>query len=177
MKYSIIIGLIVLLPSLLTAQSPASIKRKADKLFGQKDYQGALRLYDQVKEKYVKDTDLKYNIGVCHYHLYSMDECISYLTFYAKNDNKPEAMVHYYLANAYHLKHDFKEAATYYKNYIRSLDADDPQRAWYKNLIMQCTNGPKVEQISSNAIVATLGNQINSTYDDYRVCILSLIHI
>lgn len=170
MKYHFIIGLFVLLPSFLMAQSSASIKRKADKLFDKKDYKAALSFYEQIKEKYVKDTDLKYNIGVCHYHLYQMVDCISYLTFYAKNDNKPTPKVHYYLAKAYHLQHAFKDAAKYYKNYIRSLDEDDPQRDWYKNLIIQCTNGPKVEQMNSNAIVATLGDQINSSYDDYRVC-------
>lgn len=170
MKYLNLFILLLLFQSQLVAQSPNKVKKEAEKLFSEKEYQKSLDEYNKIKEKYVKDIDLKYNIGICYYHLNNMEEAIVYLKFYSENSTKPAAKTYYYLAKAQHAKNDFRAAAMYYKNHLRTLDADDPQRAQFKRLIIQCTSGPKVQQINSAAIVSTLGADINSAYDDYRIC-------
>jgi outer membrane protein OmpA-like peptidoglycan-associated protein len=170
MKYVGLFIILLLFQSQLVAQSPSKIKKEAEKLFSEKEYEKSLDEYNKIKEKYVKDIDLKYNIGICYYHLNNMEEAIVYLKFYSENSNKPAAKTYYYLAKAQHAKNDFRAAAMYYKNHLRTLDADDPQRAQFKRLIIQCTSAPKVQQINSAAIVSTLGVDINSAYDDYRIC-------
>jgi outer membrane protein OmpA-like peptidoglycan-associated protein len=170
MKYLALFILLLFTQAQITAQSPSKIKKEAEKLFSQKEYQKSLTEYNKIKEKYVKDVDLKYNIGLCYYYLNNMEESIVYLEFYSKNANKPAPKTYYYLAKAHHVTNDFRAAALYYKNHLRSLDTDDPERAKFKRLIIQCTSGPKIEQINSAAVVSTLGVEINSAYDDYRVC-------
>ena len=169
MKYFVLF-ILFLSQSILWAQSPNKIKKEAEKLFLEKEYEKSLTEYNKIKEKYIKDIELKYNIGICYFHLNNMDEAIVYLEFYSKNTNKPAPKTYYYLAKAHHALNKFRQAALYYKNHLRTLDADDPQRAQFKRLIVQCTSGPKIEQINSAAIVSTLGVEINSSYDDYRIC-------
>lgn len=170
MKYFGLFIILLVAQAHLVAQSPSKIKKEAERFFNEKEYQKSLTEYNKIKEKYVKDIDLKYNIGICYYYLNNMEEAIVYLKFYSENANKPAPKTYYYLAKAHHAKNDFRAAALYYKNHLRTLDIDDPQREKFKRLIMQCTSGPKIEQINSAAIVSTLGVEINSAYDDYRIC-------
>ena len=170
MKYFGLFILLLVTQTQLMAQSPSKIKKEAERLFNEREYQKSLTEYNKIKEKYVKDIDLKYNIGICYYYLNNMEEAIVYLKFYSENTNKPASKTYYYLAKAHHAKNDFRTAALYYKNHLRTLDTDAPQRDLFKRLIVQCTSGPKIEQINSAAIVSTLGVEINSPYDEYRVC-------
>lgn len=152
------------------AQSPNKIKKEADKLFQAKLYQKSLTEYKKIKDKYAKDMEIKYNIGVCYFHTSNMPQAITYLNFYSKNSNKPITLTYYYLAKAEHYQNNFDVAAHYYKKYLRTLSSDAPERAELKRRIIQCTNGPKIEQINSSSIVTTLGTGINSPYDDYKLC-------
>lgn len=150
-------------------QSSAKIKRQADRSFEEARYQQALLAYQKVKDKYTKDLEVKYRMGVCYFHLGSYDQSIDYLTFYTNNNHKPESRSAYYLAKAHHYLNAFDYAAQYYKVYLRTLDKDDPERANFKRLILQCTAGTKIEQINSRAIVTPLGAGLNSPFDDYRL--------
>lgn len=169
MKYVALFIILLFIQTPLNAQSPSKIKKEAERLFLEKEYHKSLNEYNKIKEKYVKDIDLKYNIGLCYYHLNNMKEAIVYLEFHSKNTTKPVDKTYYYLAKAHHVQNDFRSAALYYKNHLRTLNSDHPDRGQFKRLIMQCTSGPKVEQINSVAVVSTLGVEINSAYDDYRI--------
>ncbi|CAA6828883.1 MAG: Outer membrane lipoprotein omp16 precursor [uncultured Aureispira sp.] len=170
MKYLALFIVLLFTQTQIVAQSPSKIKKEAEKLLSEGKYQKSLTEYNKIKEKYVKDINLKYNIGLCYYHLNNMKEAIVYFKFHGEQANKPIAKTYYYLARAHHAKNDFRAAALYYKNHLRTLSSDDPKRAHFKRLIIQCMSGPKVEQINSAAIVSTLGVEINSAYDDYRIC-------
>ncbi|MCH2022948.1 MAG: OmpA family protein [Saprospiraceae bacterium] len=151
-------------------QSPAQIKKSADKLFKVFAYENALTDYKKIEANYINNINLKYQMGVCFFHLNRLDECIEYLDFYTKNSSSFKVKTNYYLARSYHLQHKFRAAALYYKRHLKSLTKKDPERAKFKNLILQCTNGPKIEQINSNAIVSSLGEEINTSYDEYKPC-------
>jgi len=170
MKNCFLIFIISFAPFVLLAQSPAKIKRTGDKLFDIKEYKEALSHYEQIKEVSVKDIDLKYRLGVCYFHLNQITQSILYLDFYTKNSTKLKPKTNYYIARAYHLQNEFKKAASYYKKHLKELSSTDPQRQVFKRLIVQCTNAPKLQQINSAAIVSTLGDKVNSPYDEFRPC-------
>jgi tetratricopeptide (TPR) repeat protein len=170
MKNCFLIFIISFAPFVLFAQSPVKIKRTGDKLFDTKEYKEALSHYDQIKELLVKDIDLKYKLGVCYFYLNQFNQSILYLDFYAKNSTQPKPKTNYYIARAHHLQNEFKKAANYYKKYLKELASTAPQRQIFKRLIVQCMNGPKLEQINSGAIVATLGDKVNGPYDEFRPC-------
>lgn len=150
-------------------QSPAKIKRQADRLFESQKYKESLTEYHKIKTKYTDDLEVKYRMGVCFFQLGTYPKSIDYLTFYTNNSHKPEDKAAYYLARAHHLSDAFPYAAEYYKAYLRTLDPEDPQRPHFKRLILQCTAGEKIQQINARAIVTPLGNLINSAFDDYRI--------
>ncbi|BDS11144.1 OmpA family protein [Aureispira anguillae] len=170
MKYISSLSIVLLFCATLTAQSPNKIKKEADQLFASKNYEKSLNEYNKIKNKYTKDIDIKYKIGVCYFYTNNMDEAIIYLKFYSQNSPKLAPLTNYYIARAYHHQNNFRTAVHYYKNHLRTLASNAPERERLKRLIIQCTNGPKVEQINSGAIVATLGTKINSNADDYRIC-------
>lgn len=150
-------------------QVPAKIKRQADRFFEASQYKKSLKEYQKITDKYTDDLEVKYRMGVCYFQLGVYPKSIDYLTFYTNNSYKPEDKAAYYLARAHHLSDAFPYAAEYYKAYLRTLDPEDPQRAHFKRLILQCTAGDKVQQINARAIVTPLGNLINSAFDDYRI--------
>ena len=111
MKYLALFVLLLFAPVALVAQSASKIKKEAEKLFAEKEYQKSLNEYNKIKEKYIKDIDLKYNIGRCYYHLNNMEEAIVYLKFHSENATKPAPKTYYYLAKAHHVTNDFRAAA------------------------------------------------------------------
>lgn len=171
MKHSLAL-LLCLLGYLMpvTGQSAAKIKRQADQLFEEKRYEESLAEYYKIKEKDKQDASIYYNIGVALFETNDYVNSIKTLHQYRQQTRKALPMAAYYLARANHLQDSFLIAAKYYKQYLRNLEEEAPQRPALKRLILQCVNGPKIQQINSRAIVTGLGTAINSTEDDYRIC-------
>lgn len=159
----------------LTAQSAAKIKRQADQLFEDKNYEKSLEEYYKIQEKYGKDGLVNYNMGIAFFETYAYTKSIHFLQKHLEFSKKAEPLANYYLARAYHLQDSFLTAAQYYKQHLKTLEEDAPQRPIFKRLILQCLHGPKIQQINSRAIVTGLGNAINSPADDYRVCLNPLL--
>jgi len=111
----------ILSQAIVIAQSPAQIKRSADKLFKVFAYKNALTDYEKIEASYVNNITLKYQMGVCFFHLNRLEECIKYLDFYTKNSTTFKVNTNYYLARSYHLQHKFRAAALYYKRHLKSL--------------------------------------------------------
>jgi len=155
---------------LLAQDSPQKIKKKGILYFEQQEYKKALYYFDQIKEKFVKDMDLKRMIGLSYYELSNMSKALTYLTFYIENERKVAPKIYYRIARIYHLSDAFRKAAKFYKRYVRELAQGTPERQMAKRLILQCTYGAKLQHRSSKAVVSTLGDEINSPADDYRIC-------
>ncbi len=158
----------ILLTITVNAQSPAQLKKEADKLYKIEDYREALKKYEQIKEHYVKNIAFKYNVGICYFNVQNIKQAITYLEYYNENIKKAKSLTNFYLARSYHLNEEFEKAADYYKRHLKTLQLKDSKRTYFKQLILQCMNGPKVRQIQSGAIVSSLGAEINSSEDDYR---------
>lgn len=169
-------GSFSLLPSTpLIAQPAAKIKRQADQLFESKNYEKSLTEYYKIQEKYKDDEGVNYNMGVAFFETYNYNQSILHLKKHLQSTKKANSTANYYLARAYHLQDSFLIAAQYYKQHLRDLEEDAPQRPIFKRLILQCLHGPKIQQINSKAIVTGLGSAINSPADDYRICLNPLL--
>lgn len=176
MKYSFVLFLFFFCNITPTwTQSVTKIKRQADQLFENKLYKESLTEYYKIKEKYKKDATLYYNMGIALFKTNNYSKSIQLLQQHLKQTKKTLPLTSYYLARAYHLRDSFMTAALYYKQYLRSLGQEAPERTLIKRLILQCVNGSKIQQINSKAIVTNLGKEINSPYDDYRVCFNPLL--
>ncbi len=176
MKYNTVLVLFFfscIAPSL--GQSPAKIKRMAEDFFEKEKYQKSLAEYYKIKEKYKEDGGLYYNMGVALFYTQQYAASVQALKQHVQLARRPAPKSAYFLARSYHLQDSFLTAAQHYKQYLRNLEADSPQRPVFKRLILQCINGPKIQQINARAIVTGLGQEINSPYDDYRICINSLL--
>ncbi len=150
------------------AQSPSKIKKGADKLFKELQYETALAAYLNIKDHYIKNIPLKAQIGQCYFYTEQYSKSIEYLEFYLDNIKKPEKESYRLLAKAYHLLHNFEKAAFYYKEQLQTLSKNDPQRTALKAVILQCMGGAAVANKASGAIVSNLGPSINSKSNDYR---------
>jgi outer membrane protein OmpA-like peptidoglycan-associated protein len=153
------------------SQSPAKIKRQAEHFFEEKQYEKSLNEYNKIKDKYLEDALLHYNMGASFFELHDYPQSIQHLQNHLQYARKTAPLSHYYLARAYHLQDSFLTAAQCYKQHLRTLSKDAPERSTIKRFILQCLNGPKIQQINSRAIITGLGQEINSPADDYRICL------
>ena len=152
-------------------QSAAKIKRQAEQLFEEKKYKESLNEYNKIKKKYSEDPLMYYNMGASFFELNDYPQSIQHLQAHLQYARKTTPLGHYYLARAYHLQDSFLTAAQHYKQYLRNLSNDAAERSSIKRFILQCLNGPKIQQINARAIVTGLGQEINSPTDDYRICL------
>lgn len=152
-------------------QSDAKIKRQAEQFFAENKYEKSLNEYNEIKDKYSEDALMYYNMGASFFELNNYPQSIKHLKKHLQYARKTAPLSHYYLARAYHLQDSFLTAAQYYKQHLRGLSQDALERSTVKRFILQCLNGPKVQQINARAIVTGLGQKINSPADDYRICL------
>ncbi|MFK7798283.1 MAG: OmpA family protein [Aureispira sp.] len=153
------------------SQPTAKTKRQAEQFFEEKKYEKSLTEYNKIKDKYSEDALMYYNMGAAFFELNNYSQSIEHLKGHLQYARKTAPLSHYYLARAYHLQDSFLTAAQYYKQHLRGLSEDALERSTVKRFILQCLNGPKVQQINARAIVTGLGQEINSTADDYRICL------
>ncbi|MCP4442655.1 MAG: tetratricopeptide repeat protein [Aureispira sp.] len=168
MKLIFIVSITMLLGRSSYAQSLKQLKNKAAAAYRIGDYVSALKLYKAVQVKRPKDASVKYKTALCYFYKNDLTSAIPYFEFYVKSDN-PDPEAYYYAARSFHLVNKFEKAAYYYKRYLKTLPSNDTRRKEFKRLILQCINGIQLVVLDKKAIVSTLGDQINTSADEFGI--------
>jgi Ca-activated chloride channel family protein len=122
-----LVTLSLLLPSLSHADSAASLNNRGNRLYGDKKYGEALKLYRDAQLEAPKSPQIHYNAGDALYQGQDFDQAIA---AYDKAlslgipDKGLEARTHYNLGNTYFKKDRFQEAVASYRRAL-ALDPDD----------------------------------------------------
>jgi hypothetical protein len=70
-------------------------------------------------------------------------------------------------AKIYHARHQFDEAADFYKLYLRTIRPDHPHRQMVREEIRRCANGIDILYRQSLAIVENMGKNVNTEGDEF----------
>lgn len=132
---------------------------------------GKYREAYQYLQKYVQlkpnDIQARKQLGISLYHTNELNKAENYLRYVTTNSKSADLDAIYHLALTYHAKLNFKEAAKYYKLYLKESKTTDTKRAGIKDRIRRCASGLKVKRLSEKAIVENLGDKVNSPNDDF----------
>ena len=142
-------------------------RREADALLSQGNFEGALAVYEDLREQGDKDTELLYRIGVCYLNT-NIDKSLAIepLEIVVKReDAKPDAF--YFLGRAYHFGYEFEKAIRFYKMYQDRGEGFDSYLQSIPKQIEYCENAIEFMKFPLNVTIENAGEHVNSPYKDY----------
>ncbi len=142
-----LVFLLLVLTCPVHSQSPSSnedLKKQADNLFQEEDYNRAYKLYSQLVSNFPKDPVYNYKLGVCMiFSEPDKKKSLPYLKFAAANseNNKELKDVRFYLGKAYHINYLFDEAIKNYNDYKLTASSTELKKLQVDREIKACSNG------------------------------------
>ena len=146
--------------------SEDDMKKQAQKLFSDEEFEQAFPLYSQLVSLYPKDPNYNYRLGVCM--LFASDDKerpIPFLEF-ASHSKDVDKEAFYYLGKAYHLNYRFDEAIASYFAYKKVASNSNAQRLMVDHQIEMCKNGKQLLRNLTDLIV--IDKKEMSREDFYR---------
>ena len=143
-------------------------KRVAEQYFGLEKYPEALQNYLLYQQNTPGDLDVKFRIGVCYFETSKPAEALQQFSSLQQEGKFSNPQLYYYLGLCAHASFQFLDAIHYYKEYLRKIDNNNPQRAMVKDQIRRCAFGIRIQQTKSSIIVENMGPTVNSAGDDFR---------
>lgn len=147
--------------------SPADRKRQAKESFYHGKYKDALNILSVSRVLSREDKEARFLIALCNFQLNRLDECINQLNALVEEDRSPYPECWLYLGKAYHARHQFDEAANYFKLYLKTIKGDHVNRRMVREEIRRCANGLKLQFNPPYAVVENMGSGVNSDYDEF----------
>jgi hypothetical protein len=116
------------------------LSRQADSLMQTSKFSDALPIYLKLAERYPKDQNYQYAIGVCYLNgTRRMDLAVKHLT-QASTGEVPNK-VYFYLAEALRLSYRFNEAIDYYRRFTINGGAPEIKNDYIEKQVTLCENG------------------------------------
>ncbi len=128
-------------------------------------YQEALIYLSRI-DKLESSGPLLFKKAVCLYETNQLDQAFMDFRKAYEYGYKDEH-IDYYIGRIKHHKGEFREAAEYYKSYLRSANQTAARRAEATHLIRQCGYAIELSYLKPIAIINNPGQAINSRYDDF----------
>lgn len=138
---------------------------KAEKLYGKKDYEGALNLCLDVLKTDPENDKANYLAGKCFLESPYKEKSLDYLTNAYKKNPQVAGDINYLMGKAYHLNGKYDDAVTCYNRSLKQDQVDNSEDA--KRRIKQCNTAKQLSGRPSKLKVERLGSNINSPYPDY----------
>lgn len=168
MKYWFLLLLTLAAALTLPAQdNTAEKKRVAKEYMLHQKFREALINLNSSRALRVEDEEGRFLIAVCQYHLNRLDESEAILKELTRDDRPsfPEAWL--FMGRIYHARHQFAEAARYYKDYLRSISEMHPNRQMVVDEVLRCSNGIQYQYRAGQVFVENLGAGTNTEYDEW----------
>ncbi|MEZ5041444.1 MAG: tetratricopeptide repeat protein [Saprospiraceae bacterium] len=170
--FSAIAGLcfviLMMASSFSIAQTSLSDEKAEAKLFfSNKKYATALSLLQRKKELYRDDKESKFLIALCYYQLNQLDAALQQLNRISEEERSPYPEIWLYYGRIYHARHQFDQASTYYKRYLRTIRPGDSHRQMVIEEIRRCANGISLQFQEAVAVVENLGKGVNTENDEF----------
>lgn len=155
------------LPHIGQAQSANEKKEEAKLFFANKRYETSLSLLQSTRALYRDDKESKFLIALCYYQLNQLDEALEQLNRFSEEERSPYPELWLYYGRIYHARHQFDQASTYYKRYLRTIRPGHINRQMVIEDIRRCANGISLQFQEALAIVENLGKSVNTANDEF----------
>ena len=145
--------------------SSSRLIKEGDKYYERNLYRAALKYYTQGGNLQTWKKDTKLKAAKCYFEVNNISESIKAFQN-LQREGKVEPDVFLYLGKNFQHRNQFKEAISFYKQYLRKKKADPEMREWVKDEILRCANGIKLSFGEEIAYVENLGPALNTLQDE-----------
>jgi len=163
MKHLKVFSILVFTFFSFAAIGQKGIEKQANKYFQNQKYQEAVDLYEKL-ERIDKDKELLFKRGVAYLNINRLDDAVRDFTE-AKSAGYEENDIYLFAAKALHKKGEYKNAVTFYKNYLRYVD-DKKEEYRIIEEIKRCKFGYNNQYNDQLAFVENLGTSVNTEFDE-----------
>ncbi len=131
------------------------------------DFQGALRVYNDLLEKAPNDIMLNYRIGETHIKLENFEKAIPHLK-QCLNTEEAEKLekLQFYLGRAYQETFQYTEAINHLQQYVGNLSKKEAKKDPAVTCLSQAKNANRLMAEEVDVEISNMGNAINSKYVD-----------
>lgn len=127
------------------AQTTDELKKKADKLFKEENYDEAYKYYSQLVSNFPKDPEYNYRLGVCMvYSEPDKTKCLPFLKTAAANPAEAPKEVYFYIGKAYHINYRFDDAIKNYNEFKKTAPPTLQKKLQVDREIQSCNNGKRL---------------------------------
>jgi outer membrane protein OmpA-like peptidoglycan-associated protein len=148
--------------NLLTAQDQKLIKR-ADALFAENNFPGALKIYEQAIEEAKEDPYLNHQIAQCFLNSSPKTKSLQFAFNAVKFSEKPTNDMYFSLARAYHLNHEFDKAIDAYQK----SDPGNANKKTISKFTKECQFGKRFLSEPVKVKITNAGKFINTYNQEY----------
>ncbi|MCB0567696.1 MAG: PD40 domain-containing protein [Phaeodactylibacter sp.] len=152
---------------LVSTQAQTEKKQEAKEYFFHQRYSDALAVLSGARNLTKTDQEALFLQAVCHYQLNNLDEALALFQKQIKEEKDPYPECWLYTAKVYHAMHQFGKAIDVYKDYLRQLKSNDPNRRIVWDEVRRCANGIELQYKASEAGVENMGPAVNTEYDEF----------
>jgi len=149
------------------SQTTAELKRQAREFYATGRYEDARTILLGSRELSRTDKEGRFLLALCHYQLHQLNESLTLLKTLTEEEKTAYPECWFYLGKIYHARHQFQDAAGYYKTYLNHTTAGGDIRSRVADLIRCCLNGQQLQYQAPKAVEENLGPQVNTQYDEF----------
>ncbi len=152
---------------LASLQGQAEKKQEAKEYFFHQCYSEAFSVLNSARSLVKTDPEARFLLAVCHYHLNHLDDALALFQKEISENKAPYPECWLYVGKIYHAMHQFGKAADAYKDYLRQLKPNHPNRQMAWDEISRCAKGLELQYKQPEAGVENMGPGINSEHDEF----------
>jgi tetratricopeptide (TPR) repeat protein len=141
--------------------------KQANAYYESGQYCQSIPLYSKYLNAYI-DREALVKRGRAYYHCNQLEEAVNDF-----NDavllNYDDNIIDYYLAKAFHHRHDFETAIEHYKKFLSQNLKDENVRSRIIREIKYCANGIQLEYIQTGAKIENMGSGVNTAGNEINM--------
>lgn len=162
-QQAVIAVYIILFPFLSEAQSLEDHLQKADRFYLKKDYENALKSYEEVLALDANDPLTNFKAGVSALNEENFSQAVVYLERAYELKTDVDSDINYHLGNAYQKDHQYAKA----RQHFETLKGKNKRLAPLANKrIRECLIADSLMKISVNAKVLPVTGEINTVFSE-----------
>ncbi len=127
----------------------------------------ALPIYEKLQASHIKETYLKYVVGICGLYRSDLHEKSLEFLLEVYTKNKKVSEIEYDLARAYHYNYKFDEAIELVDKYLSNKKLGESEKKKAEQLKSYCVNAKELVTSPVDAKIENIGDILNTTAMEY----------
>lgn len=134
---------------------------------GENMYRSALPHYLKAQAFNPNNALLNFRIGMCYLNSFERSKAFDYITKAYQLNPTVDVKIRYFLGYVYHLKSEWEKALAEYEAYKATIGKNADELKIVNKRMEECRNGMELSKNPVRVFIDNVGQEINSSYNDY----------